>query len=285
MTRAPRRRLEPGIRASNSGELLGGHALAGSLVVLLAALLACKSEQQAPLPAEPATPVAENPQGNAPVAAATTAEKKCAPNGAAAPCDCGGGKTGMQSCDEAVGWSKCDCPAAPALSFTLDKIAINEFDSVKLTFNQPVNPASGKHWVTVVPSGKPDSDWGEWKYVPAGATSIELTPKVTENVEIRLHDTFPDHKFGVLYRASLFVVASVCRGEVASECDCPGGVKGSKTCSEPKGWTACDCPKPKAKPRLTCVDGQTQACPCGDGTFGRRTCDRGKWPSGCFLCD
>ena len=51
-------------------------------------------------------------------------------------------------------------PVAAALSFTLSHSSINQGESVKLTFSQAVNPASGKNWVTIVPAGKPDNDWG-----------------------------------------------------------------------------------------------------------------------------
>lgn len=195
----------------------------GLAALLLLALLACKNKEQQPPPEQPipALPQVQNPQGNVPAAAQGNAPRGVAPQVAQAP-----------------------------LGFTLSHSSINQGESIKLTFSRAVQPTSGKNWVTIVASGKPDNDWGEWKYVPAGATSIELTPKSTGSLEVRLHDTYPDHKFGVLQRASLNVKA-----------------------------------KAKAKPKTACVDGQTQACPCGDGTFGRRTCDRGKWPSGCFLCD
>ncbi|MGE3674038.1 MAG: hypothetical protein AB7K71_30480 [Polyangiaceae bacterium] len=115
------------------GTPLERRGLSGGLALVLLALLACKNKDEASTvaqPAAPPSPVSENPQGNFPeatataAAAATTAApvraadrapaavNKCAPDGAAAPCDCGGGKTGMQSCNAKVGWSKCSCPKA-----------------------------------------------------------------------------------------------------------------------------------------------------------------------------
>ncbi|MGE0324155.1 MAG: hypothetical protein AB7K71_09930 [Polyangiaceae bacterium] len=80
-----------------------------------------------------------------------------------------------------------------------------------------------------------------------------------------------------------------CSMGMFSPCDCPDGSEGIHACDDKGNWGACDCtpakPAPKQVVKAACVDGQTRSCPCGDGTFGRQTCDRGKWPSGCFLCD
>ncbi|MCA9641013.1 MAG: hypothetical protein H6718_06895 [Polyangiaceae bacterium] len=83
-----------------------------------------------------------------------------------------------------------------------------------------------------------------------------------------------------------------CSAGMFSPCDCPDGSEGIHACDDNGNWGACDCtpakpakPAPKKVAAAACRDGQTRACPCGDGTFGQQTCDRGKWLSGCFMCD
>lgn len=257
--------LRPGVGERRRAQRFVGAPLAG---LVLVALLACKNKERQPQPEQPVPAQTQEPiprgNANAGGAAAPPAPPGTLPRVAPQPVP------------------------LPALAFTLSRDDIKQGESVKLTFNRPVQPASGQHWVTVVYVGHRDDDWGDWKYVPAGATSIELTPKLDGLLEVRLHDTFPDHKFGVLKRVPLTVRGPKCGAVYSAKCTCPGGVESRMTCSETSGWSACDCPKPKPKPKpkvSSCRDGQTRACPCGDGTFGRQTCDRGRWPSGCFLCD
>ena len=64
-----------------------------------------------------------------------------------------------------------------------------------VTFDKPLPKDGEKYWITVAPAGSPDSEYGQWQYVDAGVSSIELAP-VPEagRYEVRLHDsTRPSH--------------------------------------------------------------------------------------------
>lgn len=75
-----------------------------------------------------------------------------------------------------------------------------------MTFDRPLTaPGGQQYWLTVVPAGTPDNEWGTWHYVAAGATSDTIQATKTGATEVRLHDYYPKHPFGVLARATVTV--------------------------------------------------------------------------------
>ena len=69
-------------------------------------------------------------------------------------------------------------------------------------------PSKGdnQHWVTVVPSGKPDSEWGTWKMVSDLATTDKLKAQTAAgDYEVRLHGEYPTKKFNVVGRVKIKV--------------------------------------------------------------------------------
>ena len=76
---------------------------------------------------------------------------------------------------------------------------------VKYTFEQK-SPSSDREWVTIVAVGKPDSEYGTWKYVDDKAKSTTLVaPSAPGKYEVRLHTHYPAKSFNVVYREAVTV--------------------------------------------------------------------------------
>ena len=69
-----------------------------------------------------------------------------------------------------------------------------------------VATGSERFWVAITLQGKPDTDYGAWDYVPAGAHAMTLTaPAQPGDYEVRLHANYPTKTTNVVSRAPLHV--------------------------------------------------------------------------------
>ncbi len=184
-------------------------------------------------------------------------------------------------------------PSGPAPSFTLSSTSIKKGESVTLTFSTPVQPASGRYWITIVSSGQPDTKFEDRQFVPTGASSMRVTPEATGSLEVRLHDTYPAHFTRVLQRVRLEVVDGAAEAAPRVEakpspkcypdrtyvmCTCSNGARGTQYCNAAVGWSACKC-------AAECRDGQEVSCRCPQGGNGVRVCNKGTWNKICGACD
>ncbi|HUH04278.1 MAG TPA: protein kinase [Kofleriaceae bacterium] len=104
-------------------------------------------------------------------------------------------------------------PAAPAATpaaaqrFTLAASTIAPRDSVELIFAAPMHANPGERfWATLVGKDKPDTAWGTYDYVPAGAARLRLKgPPSPGDYEVRLHANYPKKTTNVVHRVSLTV--------------------------------------------------------------------------------
>ncbi len=78
---------------------------------------------------------------------------------------------------------------------------------VELVFATAMRARKGERfWVTVVEADKPDSAWGKYEYVPAGATSMRIAvPAEPGQYEVRLHANYPTRATNVVHRASITI--------------------------------------------------------------------------------
>lgn len=97
-------------------------------------------------------------------------------------------------------------PYAGALSFTLARTNLAKGERPRAIFSGPVPAEGGRYWITVVPAGAADSDWGEWRYVETGAREIELVAPANPGAyEVRLHGDYPNRNNNVIQRVPLTV--------------------------------------------------------------------------------
>lgn len=79
-------------------------------------------------------------------------------------------------------------------------------DVIGVSFGRPlVTPSGQQYWLTLCPSGARDSEWGTWHYVKPGATSDSLSAAKPGVYEVRLHDLYPSHSYGVIARQTVIV--------------------------------------------------------------------------------
>lgn len=122
--------------------------------------------------------------------------------------------------------------AASAPSFALAKASFTPDEKITVTYGSALNaPAGQSYWITIIKASAPDSDWGSWHYVKAGATTDELQAGAPGEYEIRLHDVYPKNTYGVLARQKVTVKGSLTACASRWK-DVPGGNKlASLTCS------------------------------------------------------
>ncbi|MDH5718899.1 MAG: hypothetical protein OEZ22_14830 [Spirochaetia bacterium] len=94
------------------------------------------------------------------------------------------------------------------ITFTLSKDTIETGARVKVLFNKPLPLVEDEqYWITIAPAETPDSWWGEWQYVKAGATQVKLKSVwKAGKYEVRLHARYPIKQFHVIYRLPIKVV-------------------------------------------------------------------------------
>jgi hypothetical protein len=96
--------------------------------------------------------------------------------------------------------------AQAAVTFTLAKDSIKSQEDIKVTFNAPLPKSGERYWITVIPVGAADSEWGQWQYVDSGIKQITLKgPASPGKFEVRLHDQYPAKNYHVAYRAAFTV--------------------------------------------------------------------------------
>ncbi|HBP20526.1 MAG TPA: hypothetical protein DEA08_22385 [Planctomycetes bacterium] len=81
---------------------------------------------------------------------------------------------------------------------------------VTVTFPQALVPQQGvKFWVALVPADAPDKTQGLWRFVPIGATKLELqAPTASGKHEVRLHSNYPKQSTNVVARAAFEVTGA-----------------------------------------------------------------------------
>ncbi len=65
-----------------------------------------------------------------------------------------------------------------------------------------------QYWITIVPAGAPDYEWGIWQAVPnnAGRADISLPKNMKPGkYEVRLHADFPARPYHVIDRKSVVI--------------------------------------------------------------------------------
>ena len=102
-------------------------------------------------------------------------------------------------------------PAAPAqggIAMTVPRPQVAVGEAIPVTFSAPLNaPAGQQYWITLAKVGEADSEWGSWHYVPAGATAESVSSIEPGEFEIRLHNYYPHHPYGVIARQRVSFLA------------------------------------------------------------------------------
>lgn len=93
-----------------------------------------------------------------------------------------------------------DAPRPPP-AFTLRWSTAKAGDPIEVLYAEPViAPEGQQYWITIIPAGAHDGEYGEWHYVEQGATNDKLPTTTAGTFEIRLHDLYPEHETKVLQR-------------------------------------------------------------------------------------
>lgn len=97
--------------------------------------------------------------------------------------------------------------ARRGLSFTLATRDLRVGAEVKVELSQALLAAPGeKYWITIVPAGASDGEYGAWAYVADGTRTIPLVlPSSSGAYEIRLHGNYPTRPYNVLHRLRIDV--------------------------------------------------------------------------------
>ena len=103
------------------------------------------------------------------------------------------------------------CVVAPAIAssehFSVSPRTVAGGQAVTLRFPAPLVAKHGeRYWAALVQVGKPDSEWGVWSYVPAGARTIALkAPTAAGDYEVRLHGNYPTKSYNIVHRVTVHV--------------------------------------------------------------------------------
>lgn len=91
--------------------------------------------------------------------------------------------------------------------FTVASNSVRSGERVQVMFAVPMHAASGEQfWITTVAHDTPDTSWGTYEYVPAGARRMKLTAPTAEGeYEIRLHANYPKKTTNVVHRVAIRV--------------------------------------------------------------------------------
>ncbi|MBI3074278.1 MAG: hypothetical protein HYY84_19385 [Deltaproteobacteria bacterium] len=97
--------------------------------------------------------------------------------------------------------------AAGAGLLVLPKTVFKAGEEIAVKYAIPVfSKGDNQHWVTVVPVGKPDTEWGAWKMVSDLATADKLKAQTAPgDYEVRIHGEYPTKKFNVVGRVRIKV--------------------------------------------------------------------------------
>jgi hypothetical protein len=96
------------------------------------------------------------------------------------------------------------CHASPA-GVKTEKAAYTYGEPIKVTFSGA--PGLDSDWVCIVPAGSPDTDGGDFKYMPKGSRSGTLTfdPPAPGNYEVRAYYNYRKVGYAVASRATFSV--------------------------------------------------------------------------------
>jgi hypothetical protein len=93
-----------------------------------------------------------------------------------------------------------------SLSFTIAKTTLAKGEKPKVIFSSPVPVEGGRYWITVIPAGSADTEWGQWKYAEPGVRELELeAPSKSGACEIRLYGNYPSQSNNVIQRVPITV--------------------------------------------------------------------------------
>lgn len=69
----------------------------------------------------------------------------------------------------------------------------------------PLDAGASSCWVTLVPPGAPEADFGDWHYVVGGMVLDKMKTSARGKFEVRLHDGYPALPFHVIARRTITV--------------------------------------------------------------------------------
>lgn len=72
--------------------------------------------------------------------------------------------------------------------------------ALTINFTNPVGATDvDQYWVAITKAGSEESEWGTWKMVEAGTTTIDLAaPAEAGDYEVRLHNSYPSLSFHMI---------------------------------------------------------------------------------------
>jgi hypothetical protein len=93
-----------------------------------------------------------------------------------------------------------------SLRFALQDHHLRSGEAAQVIFRHPLPQVPGQsYWITIVPEGSDDSTWGSWQYLEPGVQEVDLKRVGPGRYEVRLHDLYPRHSYGVIHREPLVV--------------------------------------------------------------------------------
>jgi hypothetical protein len=119
-----------------------------------------------------------------------------------------------------------EAPPPLSVNMKIDQTTFKKGQSVAVAFSAALAPPKGQqYWITLVPAGLPDEEWGVWHYVPAGATNDSMPLAASGEMELRLHDLYPLNAKGrVLARQRITVVDCLSNADCAAPAVCAEGL-------------------------------------------------------------
>ncbi|MEO8701288.1 MAG: serine/threonine-protein kinase [Kofleriaceae bacterium] len=104
---------------------------------------------------------------------------------------------------------------APALAvtmlaaqrFTISNATVKIAEPIAVRFAVPLQALPKEQfWITIVEKGAPDTKWGAYQYVKAGAHGLQLpAPTTPGDYEIRLHANYPTKTTNLVHRVAIRV--------------------------------------------------------------------------------
>lgn len=97
--------------------------------------------------------------------------------------------------------------APPHVDVVTDKTDYTLGEEIVINYVVPISLDAGpsSHWVTLVPLGAPEGDFGDWHYVIGGVVLDKIKTTARGKFEVRLHDGYPALPFHVIARKTVTV--------------------------------------------------------------------------------
>jgi hypothetical protein len=83
--------------------------------------------------------------------------------------------------------------------------ALGEEIAINYVVPIPLDAGASSYWVTLVPPGAPEADYGDWHYVVGGVVLDKMKTSARGKFEIRLHDGYPTLPFHVIARRTVVI--------------------------------------------------------------------------------